>query len=211
MRRRVSFANRSTSSSVRSSVMGIHIIDEGRESKTPAPHSAILVVVETYLGAKTMVGEVFASVTAFKTMFDMAKALKDISDTTIRNAAVVELQEQILGAQVAQAALMERVSFLEKEVTRFETWEAEKQRYKLERLPPGVFVYSLKQDMAAGEPLHYICQTCCQRGKKSVLHSDEPWQGVHHLTCHECKAILDVGEFRAAPSAGDWRNDTGLD
>ena len=158
-----------------------------------------------------MVGEVFAGVSAFKAMFDMAKALKDINDTAIRNAAIVELQEQILGAQVAQAALLERVSFLEKEVTRFETWEAEKQRYQLERLPPGVFVYSLKQDMAAGEPPHYICQTCCQRGKKSVLHADEPWNGVHHLTCHECKTVLEVGTFRAAPPAGGWLHDRGLD
>jgi hypothetical protein len=53
-----------------------------------------------------MVAEVLAGLGAFKTMFDMAKALKDINDAAIRNGAVIELQEQILGAQVAQAALL---------------------------------------------------------------------------------------------------------
>jgi hypothetical protein len=83
-----------------------------------------------------MVAEVLAGLGAFKTMFDMAKALKDINDAAIRNGAVIELQEQILGAQVAQAALLERVGHLEAEITRFETWETEKQRYTLEKFDP---------------------------------------------------------------------------
>src|SRR5437762_294468 len=118
-----------------------------------------------------MVGEVFAGLGAFKSMYDMAKALKDINDATIRNGAVIELQEQILSAQAAQSQLVDHVRTLEKKVADLEAWEAEKKRYQLQRLEPGVFVYSLKPDMAAGEPTHYICQTCYQRGKKSILHS----------------------------------------
>jgi len=52
-----------------------------------------------------MVGEVFAGLSAFKAMYDAAKALKDINDAAIRNSAVIELQEKILSAQAAQAAL----------------------------------------------------------------------------------------------------------
>src|SRR4051812_8727548 len=74
-------------------------------------------------GGDPMVAEVFASVSAFKTMFDLAKALKDINDAAIRNGAVIELQEQILAAQQAQTAAMERISELEKQSARFETWE----------------------------------------------------------------------------------------
>ena len=42
-----------------------------------------------------MVAEVFGSIGAFKAMFDIAKALKDMNDAAIRNGAVIELQEQI--------------------------------------------------------------------------------------------------------------------
>src|SRR5262245_2293063 len=101
-----------------------------------------------------MASELLAGLGIFKSMLDVSRGLKEMNDAAIRNAAVIELQTQILAAQEQQATLIERVSQLEKEVDRFETWEAEKQRYKLEQLPPGVFVYSLKPDMAQGEPQH---------------------------------------------------------
>ncbi len=49
-----------------------------------------------------MVSEIFAGLGAFKTMFDIAKGLKDINDAAARNAAVVELQEKILAAQASR-------------------------------------------------------------------------------------------------------------
>jgi hypothetical protein len=63
---------------------------------------------------------------ALKTAFDMAKGLKDIDNAVSRNAAVIELQENILAAQQAQAALIKRIDDLEKEVAGFEAWEREK-------------------------------------------------------------------------------------
>jgi hypothetical protein len=63
-----------------------------------------------------MVAEVYATLGAFKAMFDMAKGLKDINDAAIRNGAVIALQEQILTAQAAQSTLIDRVNDLEKEV-----------------------------------------------------------------------------------------------
>ena len=52
-----------------------------------------------------MVGEAIAGLSAVKTAFDMAKALQNIHDTVARDRAVIELQKEILSAQVAQAAL----------------------------------------------------------------------------------------------------------
>ena len=144
-----------------------------------------------------MVSEVIAGIGLFKSMFDIAKGLKNMNDATVRNAAVIELQEQILSAQEQQTALVERVSDLEKEMTRFETWETEKQRYKLEALPPGVHVYTLEEEMAAGEPTHHICQTCYQCGMKSILHQSAPNNGIYRLECKECGADLRVGHFQA--------------
>jgi uncharacterized protein YlxW (UPF0749 family) len=72
-----------------------------------------------------MVAEVFAGLSAFKAMFDLAKGLKDISDATIRNGAIIELQEQILSAQEAQFELIEQVRDLENQVTDLKAWNAE--------------------------------------------------------------------------------------
>jgi hypothetical protein len=97
-----------------------------------------------------MVAEIFAGVSALKSAFDIAKGLKDIDDATRRNAAVIELQEKILSAQEMQSTLINRVTNLEKELARFETWEAEKQRYKLTDYGGGTFAYALKEEEARG-------------------------------------------------------------
>ena len=91
-----------------------------------------------------MAVDIITGLGIFKTLFDSAKGLKDINDTAVRNTAVVELQEKILAAQAQQAALIEHVHELEKEVARFETWETEKQRYQLHDFGGRTFAYVLK-------------------------------------------------------------------
>ena len=78
-----------------------------------------------------MASELLAGLGLFKTMMDMAKGLKDMNDIAVRNAAVIELQGQILTAQEQQSALAERGGELEEEVADFETWDADKERYEL--------------------------------------------------------------------------------
>ncbi len=118
-----------------------------------------------------MVSEVFAGLSALKAAFDIAKGLKDIDDVTRRNAAIIELQEKLLIAYAAQFDLNELVRKLKEEVARFETWDAEKQRYELKQLASGgaAFAYAVKPAMQGAEPFHCICASCYQRGIKSLL------------------------------------------
>lgn len=116
-----------------------------------------------------MVGELFAGISAFNSMFSIAKSIRDIDDTVKRNAAVADLWEQIIAAQTRYTAAIERVRELEEELRRFETWEAEKQRYKLIELRKGLFAYSLKEGMEGGEQPHHLCASCYQNGFKSLL------------------------------------------
>jgi hypothetical protein len=117
-----------------------------------------------------MVSEVYAGLSAFKAMFDMAKGLKDINDAAIRNGAVIELQEQILSAQQQQSELFELVRTLEAEVANFETWKTEKERYELKELAPhGVYAYAIKESARGPEPKHWICPDCYENRQKSVL------------------------------------------
>jgi Zn finger protein HypA/HybF involved in hydrogenase expression len=140
-----------------------------------------------------MVAGVFAGVNALKTAFDIAKGLKDLDDATRRNAAVIKLQEKILAAQSAQAELIEEVSNLKRRVAELEAWEAEKQRYELNEIGPGVFAYRLMNAMARSEPSHCLCAACYQRARKSILQRRD--HGMEHLlNCPECKAQFKIGQ-----------------
>jgi hypothetical protein len=131
------------------------------------------------VGGSAMVGEVFAGISAFNSMFGIAKAIRDIDDTVKRNAAVSDLWEQIIAAQARYTAAVEEVGTLKEELRRFETWETEKQRYELCDLGRGFYAYIMKIGSEQGEPAHALCTNCYQRGIKSIL----PSSG--HMTAHE--------------------------
>jgi hypothetical protein len=155
-----------------------------------------------------MVGEVVVSgLGAIKTAFDIAKGLKDISDVSVRNAAVIELQERILAAQQAQSALTERIRQLEEEVAGHKAWDAEKNRYKLTDYGGGTFAYELKESEANGEPAHKLCAKCYQGGQKSILqfeHVSSNQQKVY--LCQSCNKQLFLGKivesYYGGPSGG---------
>jgi hypothetical protein len=150
-----------------------------------------------------MASELIAGLGIFKSMFDIAKGLKDINDTTIRNATAVELQEKILSAREQQAAALERISQLEKELARFENWERDKQRYELAEIASGVFAYRLKPAMAGGEPAHCICAYCYGEAQKNPL-QEETRHGVKFLRCHPCGSELVENGFKVGVYGGHY-------
>ena len=144
-----------------------------------------------------MVSELIASAGVFKTLFDMAKGLKDINDTTVRNRAVVELLEKIITAREQQATALERIGDLEKEVASFETWEREKQRYELKNFGGNTFAYALKASEADGEPPHCICANCYQQDKKSILQSHGSDAFSREMfDCPSCKTRFSLGTLQ---------------
>jgi hypothetical protein len=154
-----------------------------------------------------MVAEVFASLGALKTAFDIAKGLKDIDDAARRNAAVIELQEKILSAQQSQSSLIETVSNLEKEVSRLKAWDADKQRYELKALAMGVVAYALKPSMSNGEPDHYLCANCFAAGKKSYLQQHIRGQYYDQFKCRGCGDDLGVNKGTPPSRPADYEDD----
>jgi hypothetical protein len=133
-----------------------------------------------------MVAEAFATLSALKTAFDMAKGLKDINDATVRNAAIIELQERILAAQAAQSTLIEHVRELETEVARLEAWETEKQKYELTDVGNGSLAFALKEEAASGAIPHYLCANCYNEGHPSYLQKQERPHRRQALHCQRC-------------------------
>lgn len=140
-----------------------------------------------------MASELIAGLSIFKTLYDSAKALKDINDTAVRNTAVIELQEKILAARETQSALLERVGELEKEVAGFKAWEAEKEKYKLTEVGSGLLAYALKEEGGSSAPKHLLCANCFEHGHKSYLQQETRFPGrTETLACHECGSDLYV-------------------
>jgi hypothetical protein len=153
-----------------------------------------------------MVGEVLAGLSGLKTALDIAKGLKDISDVTARNAAVIELQEKIFSAREAQAALLERVSELEKEVARLKDWETDKQRYQLREISPGIVALEIKAAMRDGEPFHRICADCAAGGKKFYLQQHVRGTYYDEYRCKGCGSELPIN--KGTPPSG-YRDEPG--
>jgi hypothetical protein len=149
-------------------------------------------------GGHIMVAEVFAGLGALKSAFDMAKGLKDIDNAARRNAAVIELQEKILTAQSVQSDLVERMRELELQVAGFETWKAEKKRYKLTDFGGGTFAYLLKAEAADGEPSHRLCAQCYQKNQKSILQFLHRSHGQDYYKCQNCGEQM-FGVYSAPP------------
>src|SRR5262245_52272779 len=81
---------------------------------------------------------------------NIAVGLSNLKTMAEVNAKAIELQGAILSlqsdaftAQAQQSALLQRVRDLETEVASVKAWEETKQRYELNEVHPGTFLYSL--------------------------------------------------------------------
>jgi len=94
-----------------------------------------------------------AATSAFKTVEDV-KAKEAIAD--IQNS-LIELQTKLLTIQSQYENLAEVKRQLEEKIMQYEKWYADAARYELKEIAGGIFVYVLKPDHAAGEPIHWLC------------------------------------------------------
>ena len=133
-----------------------------------------------------MVAEIFAGISAFKEMMEIARALKDMDNAMSRRDVVIALQEKIFAGNAAYSELLQRKDELEQEVMRLKDWETEKARYELVELHDGALAYAVKETVRGAEPFHYICPACYQQGKKSILQGATWSYGEHTLACSAC-------------------------
>src|SRR5258708_2655919 len=151
-----------------------------------------------------------------KSAGDLAQGLIEIRDTVKFGETVIKLQAQIMSAyqgataaRVNELAMGNEIRELKARVVELENMEAEKKRYKLDKLPPGIFVRTLKNEMTNGEPVHHACERCYREGKISPLNQSETLSGVYHLVCPICTTDLMVGNrdrtaYQARGTGGSW-------
>lgn len=142
-------------------------------------------------------GSIQAAFSSAKVAGDIAKGLISLKTMSEVQAKAVELtekiidaQQQILAANMAQATLQERVRELEAELARMNDWNTQKLRYKLATPFPDCMVYALQKSMGEGEPAHYLCASCFQKGQRSILQGKEAGGGMSRASylCPTCKS-----------------------
>jgi hypothetical protein len=149
-------------------------------------------------------------VASVRAAVEITKAMKDVHDANVIQTKTFELTREIMAAQgyameavAAQSTLLQRVRQLEEEKAKLETWNAEKSRYQLKSIQPGVTVYALKEGMESGEEPHYLCPTCYNRGQKSILQKETRTPGMVIMqVCHECSTeLIEHGQRLGSPTA----------
>lgn len=156
-----------------------------------------------------MITEISAGYASLKAALDIAKGLNAVADTVALNdakiglqGAIIEAQSSLLAAQEAQTANLKRIEQLEHEIVQLKSWDADKQRYELKDTGQGTLAYSLKAGMENGEPQHWLCPICYQKGEKSILKHERLATGrVHTLNCHPCGLDILVAGQRLTQNA----------
>src|SRR5260370_38734171 len=100
----------------------------------------------------TAIAAALASIKAAK---DIEQAMIGLRDTAAFQEKLLEFQSKLIDANNAaftaqdeRSSMLDRIRELEKEVADLKAWEAEKERYELQRLEPGELIYRLKSDAA---------------------------------------------------------------
>jgi hypothetical protein len=140
-----------------------------------------------------MVGEAIAGLSAFSSMLNIVKTMKDMNDLAVRNAAISGLREKIFAAQTRYAAAVERVHQLENQIAKIQRWETDSKRYELTEIVPGVRAYRLKESMRDNEPAHEACVTCYAERHIGIL-QHQTWSPgrCHVLVCNDCGSVIYV-------------------
>ena len=147
-----------------------------------------------------MIPEFTAAISAITALGQAAKSVGGVLETTsdfkakevitkLQNG-VLDLQTKVYAAQAKYQELADIKLQVEQKLIAYEKWDSESARYQLTELTPGIFVYMLKPEKAAGEPIHYLCPHCFQQHKKAIL---------HHPSADHTNYVCDGCEFDVRP------------
>jgi hypothetical protein len=119
-----------------------------------------------------------------------AKGIIEYGDT------IRELHQQFIAMSVSARAAHDKIEALEREVAELKANNAQRERYELKELPPGVLVMALKEGVQPAEPPHYACEKCFGDGKLRRLQKQpRERNGLSEYVCNGCETTLEVGNF----------------
>ena len=142
-----------------------------------------------------MYAEISAAIQSAKALGELVKATHGLANYNEFVAAVYEVNAKFMDAtavalasQEKQSSLATRVAELENELREIKQIEADLQRYQLTRFAFGGYACSIKPGMENREPSHYLCATCMNQRKKSILQPT----GEAFLRCGVCHEEIQI-------------------
>jgi hypothetical protein len=89
----------------------------------------------------------------------------DAKDSSEAVQLLGTLANELTSANIMNLELSKNLKALSQELQRHDEFEKEKARYELFETPQNDFVYRLRDELANGEPTHFICPVCLKRDK----------------------------------------------
>ena len=139
-----------------------------------------------------MSAEISAAIASAKIALDIAKTAKSLSNYNELVSAFSEVNTKLVDATVValasldkQSSLSSEISELKEKLRNIENWESQMKRYRLHELPSKALTYAMNPGMEDGQPPHYLCTTCVNQGKKTILQPKE-----NTLFCQLCKSNI---------------------
>lgn len=102
------------------------------------------------------------TITTLKGLFGTEKA----PDTGEAEKLLNALAGELTTVNVMNVQLSEALRALSQQLHREDEFEREKARYSLFQTAQGDYAFKLKDEMADGQPAHFICPVCLNRDKR---------------------------------------------
>ena len=133
-----------------------------------------------------------------KTIIDSKRLIAVRKQAIESQAAIIELQNTMIGMQSQYQALLQEKDQLKKQLAEIERWETEADKYYLEQIEPGVFAYALDPDMEPNEPEHWLCTQYENKQKSILVRTGADTKGIVYL-CFRCQNSIRVHRNPGTP------------
>lgn len=150
------------------------------------------------------IGQITALIGGINGSIEIVKAVQGVKDSVEANDAVLKLQGDLITLQgkvfilhELHSQTLQENSDLKDKVREFEDWATQAENYELRDFGGHTFAYALKTEVDTAEPDHYLCATCYQERKKSILQfSFQTNSGQDKYHCNICGNSTLLGHRR---------------
>jgi hypothetical protein len=145
-----------------------------------------------------------STISSIKTSGEILKSLRELNKGVEVNEKIIALQTEILSLQgnflqfqASYAELNQENQELKRKLIEKLEWEVEKTSYVLKNLEDDRFVY---EPITNGAVKHWLCVTCFEKRKKSILQKYNSGHTHDYYRCHECSYEMIVSNGGIRPS-----------
>ena len=141
-------------------------------------------------------GTVSAANESLKALSEVIGSGKGRAELAEDTNQLITLRQYVLDLQGEHSAMRDSIRELETEIQRMKAFRTEeKNKYQLRRPDGSAFVYMLRIPEVGSGGAHWLCATCFQQDRKSILQPrDKPRQLFQAVTwgCDVCKSTFQV-------------------